>query len=111
MMISRKNLAAKAYLDLVAMIASLPAKGMISETEEIVLLDILDMVIKQDDVELWQALAGFLENASTSETSEIDEIVKATLLSGQLKDNTARSMVINLINNLSTEKKGILERG
>lgn len=111
MIIRRKDLASKAYQDLVAMIAALPAKGVISEAEELVLFDILDLVIKQNDVDLAHVLADFLAEENAPDTSEVDEIVKATLMSSQLKDQKQRDVLINLVSDLTKEKKRLLEQG
>lgn len=76
----------KVYTETASAIFKLHSKNMLSEAEMGFLLNFLDLVIKRKNADLINIIRQW-NNKNT--TSEIDEIIKATLLNLDLSDSSS----------------------
>ncbi|HEX3011755.1 MAG TPA: hypothetical protein VHQ70_06900 [Syntrophomonadaceae bacterium] len=94
----KKDQNIKKVYDLTAnAVLKLRSKNLLSEKEMYFLLDFLDMVIKRQNSELINAVRDWINNDTTS---EIDEIIKATLLNLELSDSSSLAHCKELIEEL-----------
>jgi 16S rRNA A1518/A1519 N6-dimethyltransferase RsmA/KsgA/DIM1 with predicted DNA glycosylase/AP lyase activity len=87
----------KVYTETASAIFKLHSKNMLSEEEMGFLLNFLDLVIKQKNKELVNIVRDWLERDTTT---EIDEIIKATLFNLDLSDSSSLAHSIELIEEL-----------
>lgn len=109
-MINSKNLAKKAYTEMAAMIRTMELRNQINEGEMLCLLGILDCMVVGEERELQKVLKEFIALPQTPETLEIDEIIKATLVSGELNNNDGLQQMVSLLSGLIEEKKRLLDQ-
>jgi len=107
MIIDLKNQPEKWYTELVRIIGVLQVKGRLKPEEARCLLDIIDLVITQRDLELLHILEEFTVQESVPETDEIDEIVKATLVTTDLKEPESIKQLKAVVQELVRERNRI----
>ncbi len=109
MIINLKNQAGKWYTELARMIDAMQIKGRLKPEEAHCLLDIIDLVVVQKDLEFLRLLEEFTQREGNPETHEIEEIVKATLISTNLKQSESKEQVTEVIGELIRERTRILD--
>lgn len=88
----------KIYAESASMIADMGVRGKLSVEEMNFLLNLLDVVVvKKDQPQLIQTLRNWVE---TNESSEIDEIIKATLLAVDFTDKESMEQCLQLVKEL-----------
>ncbi|HHV16245.1 MAG TPA: hypothetical protein GXX58_06690 [Gelria sp.] len=88
----------KVYAESVSLIADMGFRDKLSIEEMNFLLNLLDLVvIKQEQPGLIQTLKNWV---STNEGSEIDEIIKATLLATDFNDEESIEQCLQLVTEL-----------
>jgi len=107
MIIDHKNRPEKWYTELARIIGILQVKGRLKPEEARCLLDIIDLVIIQQDLELFYILEEFTEHESVPETYEIDEIIKATLVATNLKQPESIKQLKAVVQELVRERTRI----
>lgn len=107
MIIDLKDRPEKWYTELVRIIGLLQVKGSLKPEEARCLLDIIDLVIKQHNLELLHILEEFTERESIPETEEIDEIIKATLVAANLKQPEGIEQLKAVVQELVRERNRI----
>lgn len=95
----------KAYTQLAAAIRTMEIKGLIREEEMMCLLDLLDLVVLKGDTLLLKALNEYLKAPDGEGTQELDEIVKATLVGGDLKSEEGVRLLAQVVSDLAKEKE------
>ncbi len=88
----------KLYAESASMIADMGVRGKLSVEEMSFLLSLLDVVVvKKDQPRLIQTLRNWVE---TNEGSEIDEIIKATLMAADFTDEESMEQCLQLVTEL-----------
>lgn len=108
MIINLKNQADKWYAELAKIIDILLVMGRLRPEEARCLLDIVDLVLVEKDFELLRILEEFIECDGVSETQEIDDIVKATLIGTNLKQPENMEQLTAILGELIRERNRIL---
>lgn len=108
MIINLKNQADKWYAELAKIIDILLVMGRLRPEEARCLLDIVDLVLVEKDFELLRILEEFIECDGVSETQEIDDIVKATLIGTNLKQPENMEQLTAILGELIRERSRIL---
>ncbi|MGE5545171.1 MAG: hypothetical protein ACM3UW_09395 [Bacillota bacterium] len=110
MIINLKNQADKWYTELARIISTLQVKGRLRPDEARCLLDIIDLVVVQKNLELFRLLEEYIERDGIPETHEIEEIVKATLIGTNLKQQENMEQLTAVIGELIRERNRILDQ-
>ena len=88
----------KLYAESASMIADMGVRGKLNVEEMSFLLSLLDVVVvKKDQPRLIQTLRNWVE---TNEGSEIDEIIKATLMAADFTDEESMEQCLQLVTEL-----------
>lgn len=88
----------KLYAETASMIADMGVRGKLSVEEMNFLLNLLDIVaVKKNQPQLIQTLRDWV---NTNEGSEIDEIIKATLLAVDFTDKESMQQCLQLLTEL-----------
>lgn len=94
----------KLYAESASMIADMGVRGKLSVEEMNFLLSLLDIVVvKKDQPQLIQILQNWV---NINEGSEIDEIIKATLLAADFNDRESMEQCLQLVTEL-LESRGL----
>lgn len=94
----------KLYAESASMIADMGVRGKLSVEEMNFLLSLLDIVVvKKDQPQLIQILQNWV---NINESSEIDEIIKATLLAADFNDRESMEQCLQLVTEL-LESRGL----
>ena len=88
----------KLYAESASMIADMGLRDKLSKEEMDFLLSLLDVVlVKQEQPQLIQTLRNWMK---TNESSEIDEIIKATFLAVDFTDKESMEQCLQLVTEL-----------
>ncbi len=94
----------KLYAESASMIADMGVRGKLNVEEMHFLLSLLDIVVvKKDQPQLIQILQNWV---NINESSEIDEIIKATLLAADFNDRESMEQCLQLVTEL-LESRGL----
>ena len=94
----------KLYAESASMIADMGVRGKLNVEEMHFLLSLLDIVVvKKDQPQLIQILQNWV---NINEGSEIDEIIKATLLAADFNDRESMEQCLQLVTEL-LESRGL----
>ena len=94
----------KLYAESASMIADMGVRGKLSVEEMNFLLSLLDIVVvKKDQPQLIQILQNWV---NINEGSEIDEIIKATLMAADFTDEESMEQCLQLVTEL-LESRGL----
>lgn len=94
----------KLYAESASMIADMGVRGKLSVEEMNFLLSLLDIVVvKKDQPQLIQILQNWV---NINEGSEIDEIIKATLVAADFNDRESMEQCLQLVTEL-LESRGL----
>ncbi|NLV17424.1 MAG: hypothetical protein GXY50_09505 [Syntrophomonadaceae bacterium] len=96
------------YTEMARVIDALRIKGQLSGEEGTCLLDLLDLICAGTSPELNRALEQVLEVPGNSDTVEIDEIIKGTLMGTDSKSMEDVAQAVGIIRELNRERNRIL---
>ncbi|MGE5415572.1 MAG: hypothetical protein ACM3UZ_02175 [Acidobacteriota bacterium] len=105
-----KNEPKKAYLQLAGAIETMQMKSMLTREEKVSLQNMLDLTASADHLDFFEALEFFVSMPRSDATQEVDEIIKATLISTDFNNIGVIEGLIQMIVDLAGEKVRLLEQ-
>ncbi|NLB18535.1 MAG: hypothetical protein GX825_07390 [Syntrophomonadaceae bacterium] len=108
MIVNRRYPEKQLYTEMARIIDALRVKGQLSSEEGTCLLDLLDLICAGTSPEFNKTLEEVLEVPGNSDTMEIDEIIKGTLMGTDPKSMDEVAQVVGIITDLHKERNRIL---